>query len=244
MNDELKKVRINKAIAERGSWSRRKAEELILQGKVRFEQQVIRSLTFKVPQNAPLEIDGKFYFPPEKNIYLKMYKPIKYICSMNDPQGRKTIYELLPENIRNMHIFSIGRLDYYSEGLLLLTNDGYFAEKIIHPRYQKVKEYAVLIDGKVPDAAVEDMRGGMRLLDGTECKPVKVKKKALKNNNTLLHLFLRQGLNRQIRKMCLKWNLKILQLKRICIGNFCLDSLKPGEIEIIPPECILKFRDN
>lgn len=236
-NSELQKsTRINKALADRGICSRRKAEELVKLGKVSVNGSVVTDLATKIAPNSEIVVEGKIFPPQKEMVFLAMNKPVRVITTMSDPQKRKTVFDLLPDHFKRLRPFPVGRLDYFSEGLLLMTNDGILAEKLAHPRYAKEKIYEVLIRGQAPREAVADMRAGLKLADGTSYLPVKMESRPAANGNTLLIMELKQGLNRQIRKMCAKWNLTILRLKRTRIGKIDLGSLRPGEIKMLNPE--------
>lgn len=235
-SDSKNPVRINKALADRGVCSRRKAEELIKSGKVRIDGAVITDLTVKISPDSEIVVDGILFPPVSQRVLFAINKPVAVITSMRDPQSRKTVFDLLPASLKSLRPVPVGRLDFFSEGLLLMTNDGQLAQELAHPRYEKEKIYEVLIRGPVPGEALRDMRSGLKLADGVRFLPVKIKSRQLPDGNTLLIISLKQGLNRQIRKMCAKWNLVILRLKRISIGRIKLGSLKPGEIRMLDPD--------
>lgn len=234
--ESSQRIRINKALADRGICSRRKAEALVTGGKVMVDGVLVTDLSTKIAPDSEISVGGAVIPPRRKIVLLAINKPAAVITSMRDPQGRKTVFDLLPDSLKNLRPFPVGRLDFFSEGLLLMTNDGHLGEKLAHPRYGKEKIYEALIRGAVPMEAIEDMRSGLELADGTTYLPVKVEAKPLPEGNTLLVMELKQGLNRQIRKMCAKWNLIILRLKRTRIGPIELGSLKPGEIKMLNPD--------
>ena len=150
------------------------------------------------------------------------------VCTVNDPEGRPTVMAYLPPEVRHLRLYPVGRLDYFSEGLLLLTNDGELAQRLTHPRHHQPKTYEVLIRGSVPETALAVMRRGMRLDEGQALLPVDVEAKTAENGNTLLRMVLRQGVNRQIRRMCRDLGLTILRLRRVAQGPLALGNLKPG----------------
>lgn len=225
-----KRVRLNRALASAGICSRRKADELILTRRVRINGAIVGNPAIRVSPEDKLEIDDRIIPPAPAKIYLLLNKPGRIVCTAHDPQGRKTVLDLLPPKYRAFRLYPVGRLDYFSEGLLLLTNDGDFAYRLTHPRHEILKTYRVIIAGGVPDAALEAMRSGMTLDDGKKLLPVKARKQVLRDGNAMLTLTLRQGINRQIRRMCARLNLTILKLVRIREGSLSLGNLLPGQI--------------
>lgn len=220
-------MRINQAIAASGLCSRRKADELIAQGRVKVNGELLGNPGLRVTQTDVIEVDGR-RLEKSENIYLMLHKPIMTVCTAHDPQGRETVLDLLPPGIRALRVFPVGRLDYFSEGLLVLTNDGAFAQRLAHPRHEKRKLYEVLIRGPVSKAQVQRMQSGMNLKDGTRLPPVRARAKKT-GDNTLLELELRQGINRQIRRMCADLELVILKLRRVALGSLRLGDLPCGK---------------
>lgn len=158
-----------------------------------------------------------------------LHKPVQVICTLHDPQGRPTVLDCLTRSMRRNRVYPVGRLDYFSEGLLLLTNDGALAQRLMHPRHHQPKTYDVLIRGQVPPAALEEMRRGMTLAEGEKLHPVEVESRMQANGHTRLRMILHQGVNRQIRRMCRDLGLTILRLKRIRLGPLELGDLPVGE---------------
>ncbi len=225
-------LRLNKVLARAGIASRRGADELILAGKVKVNGQIITQAGTKIaPQTDVIEVNGKELRgnTAQQSVYIKLYKPIEIVCTVRDPQKRKTVIDLLPSDLRATRLFPIGRLDYYSEGLLLLTNDGDFTHRLLHPKYNHPKTYEVLVREDVPEASLKLMRAGMRLSEGEKLAPVQARIHKKIPRGTLLELVLVQGVNRQIRRMCRDLDLTILRLKRIAQAGIQLGSLKPGQ---------------
>ena len=181
-------MRINKYLAECGVGSRRKSEALILDGRVSIDGKVVTSLAVDVdPENARVLLDGKIVHPINKHIYLKMNKPKGYVCTMADDRGRKTVIDLLPEKYAGKRIFPIGRLDYDTEGLLLLTTDGDLAQALSHPSNEIPKTYIAKIEGSISEAELAKLRKGVEI-DGVMTKKCKVKvlekdEKSTRGNN-------------------------------------------------------------
>ncbi len=186
-----------------------------------------------------VEFDNKQVEPSDKMIYLMMNKPKNYLTTKKDKFNRRIVYDLLPDF--DMHIFSIGRLDYLSEGLLLFTSDGDFANKIIHPRYKLSKTYKVLIKGKLSHDQIEHLRNGV-MINNRKTKKAKVFVNKVKTNTSELKMIIYEGRKRQIRRMIKKIGSEVLELKRLQIGNLKLGSLPPGMWRVLKPEEVLSLR--
>ena len=225
-------IRINKAIAQAGICSRRHADDLIAGGKVRVNNAPVTSAGMKVdPQKDIIEVNGT---PLSRNgqqpdIYLMLNKPVRTVTTASDPEGRTTVLDLLPKTILNRRVFPVGRLDYLSEGLLLLTTDGNLTQKMTHPGFNHPKTYEVRIAGKVTPDKLTTMSRGMTLEEGEQLRPVEVEIISNDTRTTLLQMILRQGVNRQIRRMCRDLDLKILKLKRVRQGPLTLGNLPLGK---------------
>ncbi len=222
-NGDTDSVRINKALADAGICSRRKAEELILAGKVFVNGVCIDNLGHKVSAKDEIRVQGQKVQRQEARSYLMLHKPVQSMCTANDPEGRETIFDILPAKWRQKRLFTVGRLDYFSEGLLLLTDDGYLAQRLAHPRYHLPKIYEVWVREKVQDEHLALMRSGMTLDEGEKLAPVQVRILHKEARSTLLEMTLHQGINRQIRRMCRDLGLTILQLTRVAQGPLELD---------------------
>ena len=221
-------VRLNKAIAATGLCSRRKADELILAGQVRINGTLEENPARRVLPGDRIAVNDRELAAAQEYYYLLLHKPVQTVCTVNDPEGRPTVMAYLPPEVRHLRLYPVGRLDYFSEGLLLLTNDGELAQRLTHPRHHQPKTYEVLIRGSVPETALAAMRRGMRLDEGQALLPVDVEAKTAENGNTLLRMVLHQGVNRQIRRMCRDLGLTILRLRRVAQGLLALGNLKPG----------------
>nr|WP_165077970.1 MULTISPECIES: pseudouridine synthase [unclassified Desulfovibrio] len=227
-------MRLNKAIAASGLCARRKADELVFAGRVTVNGIPETNPGRRVLPDDRIAVDGEPLRVRQQNAYLLLHKPVRTVCTLSDPEGRPTVMDLLPEKARELGLFPVGRLDYFSEGLLLLTNDGELAHRFLHPRHHVDKIYEVLVRGAVPDCHLEIMRSGMRLSDGTPLLPVEARRVPSPNRrSTLLRLVLRQGVNRQIRRMCDDLGLTILRLTRVSEGGLSLGALKPGEARFL-----------
>ena len=226
-------VRINKYLAQCNLGSRRSVEKLILDKKISVNDEIVTSLSLQIdPANDTIKFEGTKVVPKTENIYLMLNKPKKYLVSKKDDFDRRLIYDLLPDFGTNL--FYIGRLDYMSEGLLLLTNDGDFAEKIIHPKYKLEKVYKVKIKGKISDANIDQLRTGI-ILNGKKTKPAIVFVNSVKNNTTTLKITIFEGRKRQIRYMLKSVGSEVLELKRLQIGNVKLNKLPLGMWRMLKP---------
>ena len=224
-------VRLNKFLAEAGIASRRGADDLIKAGRVSVNGAVQREPGTRVdPGQDKVTFDGAPVASHQETapVYVMLNKPVHVVTTVRDPQGRRTVLDLLPEDLRVLRLFPVGRLDYMSEGLLLLTNDGELTLRLTHPRHEHPKVYEVLVREAVPDKALAEMRRGMRLKEGERLAPVEVRAMTQRNGTTLLRMTLRQGVNRQIRRMCRDLGLTILRLVREELGPLKLDGLASG----------------
>ncbi|MBQ9452452.1 MAG: rRNA pseudouridine synthase [Desulfovibrio sp.] len=236
-------MRLNKAIAATGFCSRRKADEYIFSGCV-FVNNIIetnpaRHIRF---ERDVISVDGKTLEKPHKFTCILLHKPVHVVCTLNDPQGRPTIIDILPKKYKQIRLYPVGRLDYFSEGLLLLTNDGQLAQRLMHPRYHQPKTYEVLVRGNVSEKKLMTIRNGMHLTDGDDVDPLEVEATALPSGNTQLRMVLCQGLNRQIRRMCRDLGLIILRLRRIAQGILRLGDLPYGSVRPLTPMEYLDLR--
>ncbi|GAU09205.1 pseudouridine synthase [Desulfoplanes formicivorans] len=239
-------VRINKAIAQAGVCSRRKADELLAQGRVKVNGRTITSPGLQVdPSRDTICVDGKPVSPAgqtSRPVYLLLHKPIRTVTTLRDPAGRPTVIDLLPPFFRKKRVFPVGRLDYYSEGLLLLTTDGDLTQKMTHPSYNHPKTYEVEILGMPTRGMLHVMRQGMTLAEGERLRPVDVTILGTRGNRTTLSMVLRQGVNRQIRRMCRDLGFKVLKLKRTSQGPLHLGDLKPGAFRELTPEEVRQLK--
>lgn len=222
-------TRLNKFIAASGYCSRRKADELIFAGAVQVNGVVERSPGRRILPDDLIQVEGhQLAALPASFSYIMLHKPIQVMCTAHDPQGRPTVLDCLTAEMRRNRVYPVGRLDYFSEGLLLLTNDGELAQRLMHPRHHQPKTYDVLVRGTVPAAALATMRRGMTLAEGEHLRPVEVESRLQTNGHTRLRMVLHQGVNRQIRRMCRDLGLTILRLKRIRLGPLGLGDLPVG----------------
>ena len=232
--------RLQKIIANSGICSRRKAEELISQGKVTVNGKIINELGFKANESDDIRVNGEKISAEQKAVFL-LNKPKNVISSSSDDRGRTTVVDLIDSNLR---LYPLGRLDYDSSGLLLLSNDGELMQKLIHPKYEVEKTYQVTIDGLINDNEISQLEKGIEIEDYVTA-PAKVKL-IRKNENrytSFLEITIHEGKNREIRKMFEKLGYHVLKLHRIKEANIELGNLKSGEYRRLKPYEIKKLND-
>ncbi len=218
-------MRINKYLASTGIASRRKAEAYVLAGRVSVNGKVIDSLAFDVEKKDVVMVDGK-PVAEKQLVYIMLHKPKGYITSLKDDKGRKTVMDLLPAEYKNLK--PVGRLDYDTEGLLLLTNDGDLANRLTDPNVEITKTYMVKIEGKISEGQLAVMRAGV-VIDGVRLKKCKAKVTEQGENFTKLEVKITEGKNRQIRKMFDAVGVNVSFLKRTAIEELKLGGLTRGK---------------
>lgn len=222
-------IRLNKYIANKGYCSRRKADELIADGKVKINGKIINELGVKVGEQDNIKIEGnilnQFLNNNIKKIYIALNKPTGYISSATSKQG-KSVLELIPEKFGRL--YPIGRLDKNSEGLIILTNDGELTNTITHPKFKHEKEYEVVINKIIDNKSIKKLESGF-LVDGEFMKIKSVKVYKSKSESINLNLILTEGKKRQIRLMLKNLGFEVLKLKRIRINKLKLENLKTGK---------------
>ena len=223
--------RLNKYIASSGLCSRRKADELIESGSVMVNGRKITELGYIVQPKDKVFVDGKFIHPV-KHEYYRFYKPAGYITTADDEKGRKTIYDLLPNNLH--HLKPVGRLDKDSTGLIILTNDGDLINQLTHPSVKVPKLYRVVINDKITQNDIDKMNKGIEIESG-KIAYAQVDVLECGDEGTVMEILLYQGLNRQIRRMFEALNHKVISLKRIQHATLTLEGLKRGEFKPIKP---------
>lgn len=232
-------TRLNKYIASSGLCSRRKADELIESGKVLVNGKKVTELGFSVQSKDKVFVNGKMIHPV-KHEYYRFYKPAGYITTSDDEKGRKTIYDLLPENLH--HLKPVGRLDRESTGLIILTNDGDLINELTHPSVKVPKLYRVSINGKISQNDIDTMYKGIELEPG-KMAYAEVDVLEVDNSHSVMEIMLYQGLNRQIRRMFEYLGFEVVSLKRIQHATLNLDGLKRGDVKPIKPQQIKELRN-
>lgn len=238
-------MRLNKALASAGLCSRRQADVLIERGSVTVNGHVVTELGCKVDtERDSISVDGRPLPQAQSHdlTYLMVNKPVQVVTTVHDPQGRETVLDLLPSRFRAQRLFPVGRLDFFSEGLLLLTNDGELTNRLTHPRWHLPKVYYVRVRGNLTAAKLEIMRRGMRLAEGERLAPVEVERIHGDASSSLLQMTLHQGINRQIRRMCRDLDLTVLRLSRIAQGPLELGNLEIGQCRPLTSAELRKLR--
>ena len=225
-------IRLQKFLANSGVASRRKCEELILEGKVSVNGQIVKELGTKVnPTVDKVEYCGKPVFSSNKFVYILLNKPIGYVTTAKDQFDRDSVLDLVKVKER---VVPVGRLDMYTSGALILTNDGDFVYKVTHPKHEITKTYTVTVRGIIENDAVEKLRNGVEIED-YKTRPAKVKilKTDEEKNISRLEITIHEGKNRQVRKMCDAIGCPVKFLKRIAVGDLKIGSLEKGKYRLL-----------
>lgn len=217
--------RLQQVLAAAGAGSRRQCEELIVAGRVEVDGQVVTELGTKVdPERQEIRLDGTPIRRP-KFVYYAVNKPKGVVSTSRDPSGAPRVIDLVPPG--RERVYTVGRLDKSSEGLILVTNDGELADRLTHPRYEVEKQYQVLVQGVPTPEVLRGLREGVRLAEGV-ARVAHVKIKSTRKQSTMLEMVLREGRNREIRRLMARMGHKVLQLKRIAIGPVRLKDQPSG----------------
>ena len=235
----MAKERIHKVIAHAGVTSRRKAEQLIKEGRVIVDGEVISRPGLCVdPEKSTITIDGKCIVPAHERIYILLNKPRGYITSLHDPEERPTVIDLLKHV--TVRVYPVGRLDYDAEGLLLLTNDGALANRMLHPRYGVPRTYLVKVKGIPSPEAIKKLRSGVLLSDGMTV-PAQVTFPERISKNSWVRVTVTEGRNNLIKRMFEKVGHRVLKLQRIRFGSLGLGDLRSGEYRVLLPAEVKKL---
>ena len=220
-------VRLQKYIAMSGAASRRAAEAMIEEGRVSVNGTVVRELGTKVEIGADsVSLDGKKIKPEIKKYYIMLNKPVGYVSTVNDQFDRPTVIDLIGEEIK-ARVFPVGRLDYDTEGLLLLTNDGDFTYEVTHPKFHMNKTYVVTLKGGITVKGINALRRGITIED-YKTSPAEVEILSAEKGETVIKITIHEGKNRQVRKMMEAVGCKVTGLKRIAVGDVVLGNLPLG----------------
>ena len=237
-------VRLQKYLADCGIASRRKSEELILQGKVKVNNKIVKELGTKIDtEKDEVKYLGNVVKPQNLDaIYILLNKPIGYVTTITDQFDRPTVLDLIKIDKR---IVPVGRLDMYTSGAIILTNDGDFVYKVTHPKHEIDKTYTVTVIGKITNNDVEKLENGVEIDDGYITKPAKVKILRIdeEKNQSRIAITIHEGKNRQVRKMCIAIGMKVLALHRAKIGNIGVKDLEIGKWRYLKKsevECLLQ----
>jgi pseudouridine synthase len=226
-------MRINKFLAECGVASRRAAEQIIKDGRVKINRAAVTELATEVnPDNDTVTVDGQKVSLPSAYTYIMFNKPKGCVSTASDEKGRKTVFDYIDNGRR---LFTVGRLDYDSEGLLLFTNDGHLAQKLTHPSNEIPKTYIVRIEGEIKESELAVLRKGVLLKDGTRLSHSKVKLTEFSNGVSRLEVIIFEGKNREIRRMFEEIGKNVTFLKRVAIGDLRLGGLSRGAYRDLNP---------
>lgn len=226
------KIRLQKFLAEAGVASRRKAEELIANGKVYVNGRIAQIGDKVDPKRDSVTLNGKKIKQDTQTVYYMLYKPRGYVTTMSDEKDRKCVAELM-RNV-SKRVYPIGRLDRDSEGLLLFTNDGDFANALMHPSRHIQKVYRVSVRPAITEAQITVLTSSL-MIDGKKTMPADVRVLSRDTDKSTLEIVLYEGRNRQIRRLCEEAGLETLRLKRVSIGQLSLGKLKPAEYRELTP---------
>ena len=230
--------RLQKVLAAAGIGSRRKCEELIKEGRVEVDRQVVTELGTKVdPQQQEIRVDGSALSRP-KLLHYVVYKPVNVVSTNYDQAGRPRVVDLVPDGQR---LYTIGRLDLSSEGLIIVTNDGELTNLLAHPRYGVEKTYHALVAGEADHEVLTKLRKGARLAEGY-AHATRASIKSRHKQSTLLEIVLDEGRNREIRRLLARLGHKVLKLRRIALGPLRLGEMKPGEFRPLRKDELDKLR--
>lgn len=221
------KIKIAKYLAECGIASRRKSEALILTGKVKVNGTIMLNIAERIdPQKDTIEALGQ-QIKPAKNVYYLLYKPIGYTSTTKDPHAEKLITELVPKKPK---VYPVGRLDKYTSGLIILTNDGELTQKLTHPKYEKQKEYSIKTNYPLTSTEINQIKKGVKLEDGL------IKPDLFEKTEDAYKLVIHSGRKRIVRRLINHFGKKVSQLKRTRLGKLTLGNLKPGEYRALKKE--------
>ncbi|MCS6897432.1 MAG: rRNA pseudouridine synthase [Nitrospira sp.] len=234
-------VRLQKLIAGTGLASRRKAEHLIVEGRVTVNGRIVTALGTKVdPSRDHVKVDGKHLRAVQPFVYLMLNKPRHVISTMDDPEGRPTVKDFLRGV--SVRVFPVGRLDFDSEGLMLFTNHGALAQMVLHPRYGVAKTYLVKVKGVLTEKEIHHLERGVRLDDGMTA-PAQVKKVSIAEQNSWLEITIREGRKHQVKRMLQAVGHPVIRLKRIKMGPLSLGRLEPGSFRFLTDREANALRD-
>jgi 23S rRNA pseudouridine2605 synthase len=231
--------RLQKILSEVGIASRRTAEDMIMEGRVTVNGRIATIGMKADPSRDHIKVDKKLIIRPEPKVYIAFHKPKNVVTSLHDPEGRPTVKDFL-KGIK-YRVYPVGRLDYDSEGLLLLTNDGDFAHAVMHPSRKIAKTYQVKVKGKPEEKEVARLRTGIHLDDGMT-SPARVKIVRTAESNSWIEMTINEGKKRQIRRMLEKIGHTVLKLKRIRINGIELGRIEPGRYRYLTVEELEKIK--
>lgn len=233
--------RLQKVMAQSGVASRRKSEQLILEGKVKVNGKKVTELGTKVSKKDTIEVNGVPVLQ-EEHVYFMLYKPRGYISAVTDDKGRETVVDLLPGVTER--VFPVGRLDYDTSGLILLTNDGEFTNQLNHPRHEVDKVYVAKVKGVPTNAMLSPLKKGVKI-DGRMTAPARyeILSTDRKADTAIVSLTIHEGRNHQVKKMLKEVGFPVMKLKREQYGNLTLKGLKPGQYRSLSQKEVRQLLD-
>ncbi len=236
------RLRLNQFLARSGAGSRRGAEDLIREGRVTVNGQTVTDLATLVdPSRDSVKVDGQRQHPSERSSCYALYKPKEVVSTLEDPEGRPCLRGLMPRDARGL--FPVGRLDYHSEGLLLLTNDGDLGFRLLHPRFKVAKVYQVKVKGSPSPEALNRLRRGV-VLDGRRTLPVDIRRMpSRETQHTWLEITMMEGRKNQLREMFFRIEHPVIKLKRVALGPVRLGKMNPGEVRALSPDELGALRE-
>ena len=222
----MSEIRLQKYLAEAGVASRRKCEELIAMGRIEVNGQMVTVPGTKITGKEVITVDGREIIQEQKKVYILLNKPVGYISTSKDQFSRKTVLDLV-ETVKE-RIYPVGRLDYDTSGLIILTNDGELANKLTHPKHEMQKVYRVMIEGNLNEEEINSIKTGVIIEDYTTA-PANIRIVETNKKDSIVELTIHEGKNRQIRKMFETLEHIVLRLKRVAIGPIAIDGLEEGK---------------
>ncbi len=233
-------MRINKYLARSGAGSRRHADQLILQGRVKVNGSLVKELGIQIDSEKDVvEVDGKTVSPALGTTYLMLNKPPGYLVSARDPHHEKLVSVLLKEY--RGKVFPVGRLDFETSGLLLFTNDGELAFRLSHPRYGVKKTYEAKLAGSIGESEMEQLRKGIVLDDGPTA-PAEAQIVSVSRTMSLVRITIHEGRKRQVRRMLASLGFPVITLKRVAYGSLLLDDLPEGKFRLLEPSQVEELK--
>ena len=227
-------MRLQKFMALAGVASRRKSEELILQGRVKINGLIVNTLGVKInTKKDTIEVNGEIVDIKNEKLYIMLHKPVGYVSTVSDQFDRNTVIDLIKEDI-DKRLYPVGRLDYDTEGLLLLTNDGNLTYRMTHPKHKIHKTYLATVKGIPTRAEMKTFRNGLSIEDYIT-SPASIEITRIMKGSSELKIIIHEGRNRQVRKMCTAIGHPVINLKRIAVGNICLGHLPKGRWRHLKP---------
>lgn len=229
------RMRLNQFLARCGVASRRAAEEVVREGRVTVNGERVTELAVLVdPERDSVKVDGERVRLPDRRTVFAFYKPKEVVSTLEDPEGRPSLKAFLPRGTKGL--FPVGRLDFHSEGLLLLTNDGDLGFRLLHPRFHVPKVYEVKVKGSPAPEALDRLRRGI-VLEGRRTLPVEIRRiPSRETRHTWLRVVMMEGRKNQLREMFFRIDHPVIKLKRVAMGPVRLGGLKPGELRPLTPE--------